>query len=65
MRSPTNDTCRRGYSLVVLAGGAALGPILAGLLFSLDVSLPWVAFAMALGSLIGAGLLIPLRPRPA
>jgi benzoate transport len=54
-----------GIVIGVGRGGAALGPILAGLLFSLDVSLPWVAFAMALGSLIGAGLLIPLRPRPA
>ena len=54
-----------GIVIGVGRGGAALGPILAGLLFSLDVSLPWVAFAMALGSLIGAGLLIPLRPLPA
>ncbi len=54
-----------GIVIGIGRGGAALGPILAGLLFSLDVSLPWVAFAMALGSLIGAGLLIPLRPRPA
>lgn len=54
-----------GIVIGVGRGGAALGPILAGLLFSLDVSLPWVALAMALGSLIGASLLIPLRPRPA
>ncbi|MBV2151096.1 MFS transporter [Sphingobium sp. AS12] len=46
-------------------GGAALGPIVAGFLFSLNVGLPWVAFAMALGSLVGAALLILLRPRPA
>lgn len=53
-----------GIVIGVGRGGAALGPILAGFLFSLDVSLPWVAFAMALGSLVGAALLIPLRPRP-
>ena len=53
-----------GIVIGVGRGGAALGPILAGFLFSLDVSLPWVAFAMALGSLVGAALLIPLRARP-
>lgn len=45
-------------------GGAALGPILAGFLFTLDFGLPMVALVMALGSLLGALLLLPLRPRP-
>jgi len=54
-----------GIVIGIGRGGAALGPIVAGFLFSLDVSLPWVAFAMALGSLVGAALLVPLRPRPA
>jgi len=43
-------------------GGAALGPIIAGFLFSLNFGLPVVALAMALGSLTAAGALLLLRP---
>jgi len=43
-------------------GGAALGPIIAGFLFSLNFGLPIVALAMALGSLTAAGALLLLRP---
>ncbi|MFZ2998606.1 MFS transporter [Sphingobium sp.] len=51
-----------GIVIGVGRGGAALGPILAGFLFSLDFGLPIVALAMASGSLLGAGLLLMLRP---
>lgn len=42
-------------------GGAALGPIIAGHLFSLTFGLPSVAMAMAVGSLVAAGALLALR----
>lgn len=54
-----------GIVIGVGRGGAALGPILAGFLFTLDFGLPTVAIVMALGSLVGAALLATLRPRPA
>ncbi|QGP81092.1 MFS transporter [Sphingobium sp. CAP-1] len=53
-----------GIVIGIGRGGAALGPIIAGLLFTFDFGLPLVAFVMALGSLAGALLLLPLRPRP-
>ncbi|UZK65078.1 MFS transporter [Sphingomonas sp. M1-B02] len=46
-------------------GGAALGPIVAGFLFAAGWSLPIVAIAMGLGSLIGAAALVLLARRPA
>ena len=52
-----------GIVIGVGRGGAAMGPILAGFLFSLDFTLPLVAIVMASGSLLGAGLLLALRPR--
>lgn len=54
-----------GIVIGVGRGGAALGPIAAGLLFSLGFGLPVVAIGMAFGSLIGALLLLMLRPRSA
>lgn len=51
-----------GFVIGVGRGGAALGPIIAGFLFSLDFGLPFVAVAMAAGSLIAAGALLLLRP---
>jgi len=51
-----------GFVIGVGRGGAALGPIVAGFLFSLDFGLPSVAVAMAAGSLIAAGALLLLRP---
>jgi benzoate transport len=51
-----------GFVIGVGRGGAALGPIVAGFLFSLDFGLPTVAVAMAAGSLIAAGALLFLRP---
>ncbi|AJP70675.1 MFS transporter [Sphingomonas hengshuiensis] len=44
-------------------GGAALGPIAAGFLFAAGWSLPLVAAAMALGSLVGAAALVLLARR--
>lgn len=41
-------------------GGAALGPVVAGVLFNMNFGLPIVALAMALGSLIAALSLIML-----
>ena len=52
-----------GVVIGVGRGGAALGPIIAGFLFSLNFGLPVVAFAMALGSLTAAGALALLRPK--
>ena len=49
-----------GIVIGIGRGGAALGPIVAGFLFSLDVGLPMVALGMALGSLIAAGALFAL-----
>lgn len=54
-----------GIVIGIGRGGAALGPILAGFLFTLDFGLPTVAIVMASGSLIGAALLMLLRARPA
>jgi benzoate transport len=51
-----------GLVIGIGRGGAALGPIVAGLLFSLDFGLPVVAFAMACGSLVAAAALLGLRP---
>ena len=49
-----------GIVIGVGRGGAALGPIVAGLLFTLDFKLPAVALVMASGSLIGACALMLL-----
>lgn len=51
-----------GLVIGIGRGGAALGPIVAGLLFSTGWPLSWVAPAMAIGSLVGAGALFSLRP---
>ena len=51
-----------GVVIGIGRGGAALGPVIAGLLFSLNVGLPMVALSMALGSLVGAIALLALRP---
>lgn len=51
-----------GIVIGIGRGGAALGPIIAGLLFSLNFGLPSVALAMAAGSLIAAAALLALRP---
>ena len=50
-----------GFVIGVGRGGAALSPILAGLLFSGGLGLPVVALVMGLGSVLGAGALLLLR----
>lgn len=42
-------------------GGSVLAPIVAGFLFAAGYSLPTVAFTMALGSLLAAGVLTMLK----
>lgn len=54
-------TSVRGGGIGVGRGGAAMGPIVAGFLFSLNFGLSVVAFAMALRSLLVAGALLMLR----
>jgi MFS family permease len=50
-----------GFVMGVGRGGAALGPIIAGLLFQSRVQLPAVAVIMALGSLLAAVAIAALR----
>ena len=50
-----------GFVVGVGRGGAMLAPIVAGFLFAAGYSLPAVAFMMALGSLVAAGVLLLLR----
>ncbi len=50
-----------GIVIGVGRGGAALGPIIAGFLFSLNLGLPLVALTMALGSLFAAVALFLLK----
>jgi predicted MFS family arabinose efflux permease len=52
-----------GFIIGVGRGGAALGPIIAGLLFARGSGLPIVAVVMALGSLLAAAALLALRYR--
>lgn len=52
-----------GVVIGIGRGGAALGPIIAGFLFSMDFGLPAVALAMASGSLIAAAALLLLRQK--
>jgi benzoate transport len=53
-----------GFVIGVGRGGAALGPIIAGFLFSSGFSLPMVAVSMASGSVVAAGALLLLRTKP-
>lgn len=50
-----------GFVIGVGRGGAALGPIVAGLLFAMNLGLPVVALAMAGGSLVAALALLGLK----
>ncbi|SLJ99910.1 MFS transporter [Novosphingobium mathurense] len=50
-----------GFAIGIGRGGAALGPIVAGLLFNVGLSLGYVSLLMAMGSLIGAGALLFLK----
>lgn len=50
-----------GFAIGVGRGGAALGPIIAGLMFAQGLGLQAVAVCMALGSLVAAAALLALR----
>ena len=54
-----------GFAIGVGRGGAALAPVLAGYLFQAGLTVPTVAMAMALGSLLSAGALTILKVRAA
>ncbi|WP_425516913.1 MFS transporter [Novosphingobium profundi] len=53
-----------GFAIGIGRGGAALSPILAGVLFEAGLSLALVATAIALGSLLAAFALLALRFTP-
>lgn len=53
-----------GFAIGVGRGGSVLAPIAAGFLFTAGYTLPTVAFIMALGSLLGAGVLMLLKLEP-
>jgi MFS family permease len=50
-----------GFAVGVGRGGSVLAPIIAGLLFAANYSLPTVSLFMSLGSLVAAGVLLNLR----
>lgn len=54
-----------GFAIGVGRGGAILAPIIAGYLFSANLSLTWVAAALACGSLVAAIALRSLREQTA
>jgi len=53
-----------GFAIGVGRGGSVLGPIVAGYLFTAGYTLPTVSIFMAVGSFIGAGLLLMLTLKP-
>ena len=53
-----------GFGIGVGRGGSVLAPIVAGYLFKAGAGLPAVALTMALGSLVGAGVLSLLKLKP-
>lgn len=53
-----------GFAIGSGRGGAVLAPIIAGFLFQAGLGLPAVAGMMALGSLVGAGVLLMLNLEP-
>jgi len=54
-----------GFVLSVGRGGAALSPILAGVLLGADIGLPVVGAVLGAGSLLALVFLLPLRRTPA
>jgi benzoate transport len=53
-----------GFAIGIGRGGSVLAPIIAGFLFTGGLALQWVAFVMALGSLVAAGVLMLLKLKP-
>lgn len=51
-----------GFAIGLGRGGAALGPIIAGILFESGYDLPAVSFVMAIGAIVGAIVLLTLKP---
>jgi benzoate transport len=50
-----------GFAIGVGRGGSVIAPILAGVLFTAGYSLPTTAMVLAVGSLLGAGMLLLLK----
>ena len=50
-----------GFAIGVGRGGSVIAPIFAGLLFTAGYSLPTTAMVLAIGSLLGAGMLLLLK----
>ena len=50
-----------GFAIGVGRGGSVIAPILAGVLFTAGYSLPTTAMVLAVGSLLGAGMLFMLK----
>jgi benzoate transport len=50
-----------GFTIGIGRGGSVLAPIVAGFLFAAGYSLPTVALLLALGSILGAGMLLMLE----
>jgi len=53
-----------GFAVGVGRGGSVLAPIIAGFLFTAGMTLPSVATIMAMGSLLGAGVLLLVKLTP-
>ncbi len=53
-----------GFAIGIGRGGSVLAPITAGFLFKWGYPLPTVAIYMAMGSLVGAGILALLKLKP-
>jgi len=53
-----------GFTLSIGRGGAICSPILAGLLFSMNMDLPTISFFMAAGSILAAFILLFLKLQP-
>jgi benzoate transport len=53
-----------GFAIGIGRGGSVLAPIVAGYLFKWGYSLPTVSMYMAMGSLVGAGVLALLKLKP-
>jgi benzoate transport len=50
-----------GFTIGVGRGGSVIAPIIAGFLFNAGYSLPTTAMALAVGSVLGAGMLLLLK----
>jgi hypothetical protein len=60
MNQPRDVIGASGFTVGVGRGGSAMAPMMAGLMFAARYSLPRVAVTMAIGSLVGAIVLLRL-----